>query len=173
MASKGISFNIEKATESIKDVYTVSGSHEAGGYNYGIVVSRFNEHLTTALVATAIACLREHGAKDAQITVAWVPGAFEIPVMASKMAKSGKYHSVMVFGAVLEGETLHARLISGTLVRAIAETSLETHVPIIDGVVNATSMKIAEKRCYSGEESRGWYCALAAMEMAHVVDSVS
>ena len=170
MASKGISFNIERR-RSRWNVYTVVESRSRR-LQYGIVVSRFNEHLTT-LVATAIACLREHGAKDAQITVAWVPGAFEIPVMASKMAKSGKYHAVMVFGAVLEGETLHARLISGTLVRAIAETTLETHVPIIDGVVNATSMKIAEKRCYSGEESRGWYCALAAMEMAHVVDSVS
>ena len=136
------------------------------------MVSRFNEHLTTALVATAIACLREHGAKDPQISVTWVPGAFEIPVAANKMAKSGKFHAIMAFGAVLEGETLHARLISGTLVRAIAEISLETNVPIIDGVVNAGTVKLAEKRCFGGEDSRGWYCAQAAMEMAQVMNNL-
>jgi 6,7-dimethyl-8-ribityllumazine synthase len=172
MASKGISFNIEKATASIKGVRQISGVHEAGNFRYGIVVSRFNETLTTALVATAIACLKAHGAEESQIVVAWVPGAFEIPVVANKMAHSGQFDSIIALGVVLEGETLHARLISGTLVRAIAESSLATDIPIIDGVVNAANIKLAEKRCLSGEESRGWYCALAAMEMAHVTSEV-
>ncbi|MFT5123017.1 MAG: 6,7-dimethyl-8-ribityllumazine synthase [Kiritimatiellia bacterium] len=172
MSAKGISRDIQSAAGSLEGICQVTGRHEAGNYAYAIVVSRFNEHLTTALLQSAVACLTQHGAKPTQIKVVWVPGAFEIPVVANKLAQAGKHHAIITLGVVLEGETLHARLISNSLVRGITMTSRENNLPIIDGVVTGNTLKQAEKRCLSGEDSRGWYAALAAMEMAHVMNAL-
>lgn len=172
MSSKGINRDIKSAAGALKGIYQLSGRHEAGNYAYAIVVSRFNEHLTTALLQSALSCLAQHGAKPKQIKVVWVPGAFEIPVVANKLAQAEKHHVIITLGAVIEGETIHGRLISNSLVHGITMTARENNLPIIDGVVTTDTMRQAEKRCLSGEESRGWYAALAAMEMAHVMNAL-
>lgn len=136
---------------------------------FGLVGSRFNPELTQPLVTSAVECLRAHGVADDHIEVAWVPGAYEIPVVLKKWASGGRIHALIGLGAVLQGATVHAQSISAQVSRAMTDIALEFRLPVIDAVVVAQTPELAAERCTTGEASRGWYAALAALEMASLL----
>lgn len=142
------------------------GMLDAKGLKVGLVVSRFNDFLTKQLVAGAIDCLVRHGANEKDITVAWVPGAYDMPLIVQKLAASGTYSAVVALGAVVQGATPHAGLINTQLTRALTQIALDTDVPVIDGVVAADTLEQAIERCGTKGGNRGWNAAQAAIEMA-------
>lgn len=150
----------------------LSGALEAQGLKFGIVVSRFNDLLTKQLLQGAVDCLVRHGASEKDITVAWVPGSFEIPLLAKSLAKTGKFSALVALGAVIQGATTHAGLINSQVARALGQIALETGVPVIDGVVAADSLDQAIERCGTKAGNRGWNAAQSAIEMANVIKQV-
>lgn len=150
----------------------LSGILEAQGLKFGIVISRFNDLLTKQLLQGAIDCLVRHGANEKDITVAWVPGSFEIPLLAKSLAKTGKFSALIALGAVIQGATSHAGLINSQVARALGQISLETGIPVIDGVVAADSLDQALERCGTKSGNRGWGAAQSAIEMANVIKQV-
>ena len=150
----------------------LSGVLEAQGLKFGIVISRFNDLLTKQLLQGAIDCLVRHGASEKDITVAWVPGSFEIPLLAKSLAKTGKFSALIALGAVIQGATSHAGLINSQVARALGQISLETGIPVIDGVVAADSLDQALERCGTKSGNRGWGAAQSAIEMANVIKQV-
>ncbi len=149
-------------------VREVSASLSAAGVKVGIVVSRFNDFLTKQLVGGAIDCLVRHGAAEADITVVWVPGANETPMVAQRLAAGRKHDVVIVLGAVVQGATPHADLINNQVARSVAQVALETGVPVINGVVCAGTLEQAIERCGTKAGNKGWQAAQAAIEMANV-----
>lgn len=159
------------------------GGHSAGGYRFGIVVSRFNGEITDALLKQALQALSEHGVDTEQVDVAQVPGAFEIPLAAKKMALSRQYHAVICLGAVIRGETPHFEYIASEVTRGISEIALETGVPVLYGVLTTETMEQARERSLPGvcapggkaagfELNRGRETALAAIEMVNLMDQI-
>lgn len=144
----------------------LGGQLSAKGRTFGLVISRFNDFLTRQLLAGAVDCLQRHGASEDALTVVWVPGAYEIPLAAQKLATGKKHSAVIALGAVIQGATPHAELINTQLARALMQISLETGVPVIDGVVAAENLEQAIERCGTKSGNRGWNAAQAAIEMA-------
>jgi 6,7-dimethyl-8-ribityllumazine synthase len=147
----------------------LSGDLSAKGHKFGIVISRFNDFLTKQLLQGAVDCLVRHGANEEDITVAWVPGAYETPLAIRKLAVSKGYSSLIALGAVVQGATPHAGLINSQVARALAQIGLETGVPVIDGVVAADNLEQAIERCGTKSGNRGWSAAQAAIEMANLM----
>jgi 6,7-dimethyl-8-ribityllumazine synthase len=145
-----------------------AGHLNASGLKFGIVISRFNDLLTGQLLRGALDGLVRHGARESDVAVAWVPGAYEIPMAANAMATGGKYNAVIALGAVIHGATPHADLISQQVTRALTQIALQTGVPVIDGVVTADNLDQAIERCGTKSGNRGWYAAQAAIEMANL-----
>lgn len=146
----------------------VLGSLDASGMRFGIVVARFNDELTNELARSAFQCLEQNGAKPETIDVVRVPGAYEIPVIAEKMASSGNYNALIVLGVVVEGETQHAQMIIDTTGQSLLDIACRHHVPVINEIVGVRTWAQAEARCLGGENTRGWYAAEAAVETARV-----
>jgi 6,7-dimethyl-8-ribityllumazine synthase len=135
---------------------------------YALVVSRFNEFFTSKLVGGAIDALKRHGAVDGQIDEAWVPGAFEIPMVASKLAASGRYSAVVCLGCVIRGHTPHFDYVAGQAARGIAQAALQSGVPVIFGVVTADTLEQAIERSGTKAGNKGFEAASAAIEMANL-----
>ena len=148
--------------------HQVVGNLDASGMRFGIVVSRFNDELTNELCRSACRCLEKNGAKPGTIDVVRVPGAYEIPVVADKLAATGNYNALIVLGVVIEGETQHAQMIIDTTGQSILDISCRHKVPVINEIVGVRSWTQAEARCLGGENTRGWYAAEAAIETARV-----
>jgi len=146
----------------------VVGNLDASGMRFGIVVSRFNGELTNELARSAFQCLEKNGAKPGTIDVVRVPGAYEIPGVAEKMASTGNYNALIVLGVVVEGETQHAQMIIDTTGQGLLDISCRHKVPVINEIVGVRSWAQAEARCLGGENTRGWYAAEAAIETARV-----
>ncbi|MFC1452268.1 6,7-dimethyl-8-ribityllumazine synthase [Verrucomicrobiota bacterium] len=146
----------------------LSGKLSAAGLKPAVVVSRFNDFLTRQLLSGAVDCLVRHGASDEDLTVAWTPGANEIPMVAHKMAVSGKYDGVIALGAVIQGATPHADLINGQVSRSLARTAVESGCPVINGVVCAGNLEQAIERSGTKAGNKGWHAALACIEMANL-----
>jgi 6,7-dimethyl-8-ribityllumazine synthase len=146
----------------------VLGNLDASGMRFGMVVARFNDELTNELARSAYQCLEINGAKRETIDVVRVPGAYEIPVVAEKMAASGNYNALIVLGVVVEGETQHAQMIIDTTGQSILDIACKYQVPIINEIVGVRTWAQAEARCLGGENTRGWYAAEAAIETARV-----
>ncbi len=163
---KGISKAIEPITGI--DARQVVGNLDASGMRFGIVVSRFNDELTNALASSAYQCLEENGAKPGTIDLVRVPGAYEVPGVAEKMAASGNYNALIVLGVVVEGETQHAQMIIDTTGQSILDISCKHQIPVINEIVGVRNWAQAEERCLGGENTRGWYAAEAAIETARV-----
>ena len=161
---------ISKSIESIAGINSkqVVGNLDASGMRFGIVISRFNDELTNALCQSAFQCLEKNGAKSETIDVVRVPGAYEIPVVAEKMAASKKYDALIVLGVVVEGETQHAQMIIDTTGQSILDIACRHHIPVINEIVGVRTWAQAEARCLGGENTRGWYAAEAAIETACV-----
>ncbi len=148
---------------------TYEGSLRAEGLRFGIVVSRFNEFITSKLLEGALDALRRHGADLESVEVAWVPGSFEIPLVAKRMARSGRYDAVICLGCVLRGATPHYEYIAGQVARGISQASLETGVPIIFGVITPDTLEQAIERAGTKMGNKGFQAAEAAIEMARLM----
>ncbi|UNC92778.1 6,7-dimethyl-8-ribityllumazine synthase [Candidatus Contubernalis alkaliaceticus] len=138
----------------------------ADKYRFGIVVSRFNEFISNKLLGGALDSLQRHGAKSENIEVAWTPGAFEVPLIAQKMAKTKQYDAVICLGAVIRGSTPHFEYVSSEVSKGIAKVSLDTEVPVIFGIVTTDNLEQAIERAGSKAGNKGWDAAMAAIEMA-------
>jgi 6,7-dimethyl-8-ribityllumazine synthase len=144
----------------------------AKGKKFGIVVSRFNEFLSSKLLDGATDTLRQHSVQDNSVDIAWVPGSFEIPIAAQRMAKSKKYDAIICLGAVIRGATPHFEYIASEVAKGIARISLDTEIPCIFGVVTADNLEQAIERAGSKQGNRGRDAAMNAIEMANLVDSI-
>jgi 6,7-dimethyl-8-ribityllumazine synthase len=144
----------------------------AKGKRFGIVASRFNDFITDRLVGGAVDALTRSGAKDTDIDVAKVPGAFEIPLMAQKMARSKRYHAVICLGAVIRGSTPHFDYVCAEASKGIAQVSMETGLPVIFGILTTDTIEQAIERAGTKAGNKGWDAAVAAVEMANLMETV-
>jgi len=150
----------------------VEGNYEAKGLKFAVVVSRFNELITRKLIEGATDGLKRHGCLDDDINVYYVPGAFEIPSVAKKLAQSKTFDAVVCLGAVIRGATPHFDYIANEVSKGIAAVSLETGVPVIYGVVTADSIEQALERAGTKLGNRGFDAAMSAIEMANLYKSI-
>ena len=148
------------------------GSLVARGMKVGIVAARFNEFITSKLLGGAIDGLVRHDVKEENIDVAWVPGAFEIPLIASKMAKSGKYDAVICLGAVIRGSTSHYDYVCSEVSKGIANVSLNTDIPVMFGVLTTENIEQAIERAGTKAGNKGYDCALGAIEMVNLIHNI-
>jgi len=142
------------------------------GLKFGVVVSRFNEFITRRLLEGAKDALLRHGTSEVDIEVAWVPGAFEIPLITKKLAQSKKYDAIICLGAVIKGGTPHFEYIIAEVTKGIASVSLEIGVPITYGVISTDTLEQAVERAGTKEGNKGFDAAVSAIEMANLVKSI-
>ena len=147
---------------------TFEGKLTSGNIRIGIVASRFNEFITSKLISGAMDGLIRHDVPEDSIHLAWVPGAFEIPLIASKMAKSGKYDAVICLGAVIRGATSHYDYVCNEVSKGIAAVSLETGIPVLFGILTTENIEQAIERAGTKAGNKGYDCALSAIEMVNV-----
>jgi 6,7-dimethyl-8-ribityllumazine synthase len=150
----------------------LQGVLDGKGRKFGIVVSRFNEAVSARLLDGALDCLKRHGTEEDGIDVAWVPGSFEIPLAARKLAEAGTYDAVICLGAVIRGATPHFDVIASQVARGVARASDKTGLPVIFGVITADSMEQAIERSGGKNGNKGWNAALSALEMASLLASM-
>ncbi|MBM6884673.1 6,7-dimethyl-8-ribityllumazine synthase [Pseudoflavonifractor phocaeensis] len=148
---------------------TFEGKLVSSGIKVGIVVARFNEFITSKLLSGAMDGLLRHNVQEEDIQVAWVPGAFEIPLIASKMAKSGKYDAVICLGAVIRGSTSHYDYVCNEVSKGIAAVSLESGIPVMFGVLTTENIEQAIERAGSKAGNKGSECAEGAIEMVNLI----
>ena len=150
----------------------LEGKVVAEGMKVGIVVARFNEFITSKLLSGAIDGLVRHDVKEDDVDVAWVPGAFEIPLVASKMAKRRKYDAVICLGAVIRGSTSHYDYVCNEVSKGIAAVSMENDIPVMFGVITTENIEQAIERSGSKAGNKGYECALGAIEMVNLIRKI-
>lgn len=138
----------------------------------GLVVGRFNEFITSKLLSGALDSLNRHGVLDENIEVYWVPGAFEIPLLAKKMARSKKYDAVICLGAVIRGATPHFDYVAAEVSKGIAKAGMDTEIPVIFGIITADTIEQAIERAGTKAGNKGWDAAVTAIEMANLMQAV-
>ncbi|WP_138492997.1 6,7-dimethyl-8-ribityllumazine synthase [Paenibacillus pinistramenti] len=148
------------------------GNLVSSGLKYGIVVGRFNEFITSKLLGGALDALKRHGVKDEEVDVAWVPGAFEIPLAAQKLAESGKYNAVITLGTVIRGSTSHYDYVCNEVAKGVSAISLKTGLPVIFGVLTTENIEQAVERAGTKAGNKGWDAAVAAIEMANLTNQL-
>lgn len=148
------------------------GNLIAQGLKFGIVVARFNEFITSKLLSGALDGLKRHGAEDDNIDVAWVPGAFEIPLIAKKMVQTNKYDAVICLGAVIRGSTSHYDYVCAEVSKGIANVSLSTGVPVIFGVLTTDNIEQAVERAGTKAGNKGFEAAVTAIETANLTKTL-
>ena len=151
---------------------TFEGKVVSEGIKVGIVASRFNEFITAKLLGGAVDGLVRHDVREEDIDVAWVPGAFEIPLIAKKMAASGKYDAVICLGAVIRGATSHYDLVCNEVAKGVAHVSLEAGVPVLFGVVTTDTIEQAIERAGTKAGNKGYDCATSAIEMVNLIKQI-
>lgn len=147
----------------------VQGSLSAENARFAIVVGRFNQFVSQSLLDGALDCLARHGIKDENITVYWVPGAFEIPLIAQKAAESGKCEAVICLGAIIRGATPHFEYISANAAKGVSAAALQSGLPVIFGILTTNSIEQAIERAGTKSGNKGWDAALAALEMVDLI----
>jgi len=150
----------------------ISAKLDAKGKDFAVVISRYNHFLTTKMLEGALDCLNRHGADDAKIEIVWVPGSFEIPYLAKRLAASGKYQAVICLGAVIRGDTPHFDYIATEVAKGIAKISLEEKTPVIFGVITSDTLEQAIERAGTKSGNKGWDAALSAIELANLYELV-
>jgi len=150
----------------------IEGELQAKGLKFGIVISRFNEFITSKLLDGAKDALVRHGATEDDIEVARVPGSFEIPMIAKKMAAKGVYNAIICLGTVIRGATPHFEYISAEVSKGIASASMETGVPIAFGIITCDTIEQAVERAGTKGGDKGWDAAMTAIEMAQLLKKV-
>ena len=148
---------------------TYEGRLDAKGLRIALLASRFNETITKSLLDGALSALRRHGLDDASITVAWVPGAFELPMTAKRLADSGEFDAIVCLGAVIRGATTHYDYVCGQAAAGIARVALDTGVPVIFGVLTTENIEQAIERSGTKAGNKGFDSAVAAIEMADLL----
>lgn len=151
---------------------TFEGNLIANSMKVGIVAARFNEFITNKLLGGAMDGLLRHGVQEEDVQVAWVPGAFEIPLIASKMAKSGKYDAVICLGAVIRGSTTHYDYVCSEVSKGIATVSLHSDIPVMFGVLTTENIEQAIERAGSKAGNKGYDCAVGAVEMVNLIREI-
>lgn len=151
---------------------TYEGNLIAKGLKFGVVVGRFNEFIGSKLLGGAIDALKRHGAEENEIEIAWVPGAFEIPLVANKMAKSKKYDAVICLGAVIRGNTPHFDYVSSEVTKGVAQVGLNAELPVIFGVLTTDSIEQAIERAGTKAGNKGYDAAVTAIEMANLLREI-
>lgn len=152
---------------------TIEGALTTSGEKFCIVISRFNEFIGSKLLSGAKDELVRHGVSEGNITVVWVPGAFEIPIVAKKCAKSGKYNAIITLGAVIKGSTSHYDYVCAEVSKGVASVSLETEVPVIFGVLTTDNLEQAIERAGTKAGNKGSDAAKAAIEMSNLLSSLA
>ena len=147
----------------------IEGELQAKGLKFGIIVSRFNDFITTRLLEGAQDALLRHGAKEDDIVVIKVPGSFEIPMAAKKLASKGSYNALICLGTIIRGATPHFEYIAAEVSKGIAMVSLETGVPVTFGVLTTDTIEQAIERAGTKSGNKGWDAAMTAIEMAHLL----
>jgi 6,7-dimethyl-8-ribityllumazine synthase len=148
---------------------TIQGNLTAKNLKIGIIVGRFNEFIGSKLLSGAVDALIRHDAEDNNITTVWVPGAFEIPLIAKKMAKSNKYDAIICLGAIIRGGTTHYDLVSAEVAKGIALVSNDVEIPIIFGVITTENLEQAIERAGTKSGNKGFEAAVSAIEMANIL----
>ena len=151
---------------------TIEGQLSAQGLRVGIVVARFNEFINSKLLAGALDALKRHGADEDAVDVAWVPGAFEIPMIAQKMAESKKYDAIICLGTVIRGSTSHYDYVCAEVSKGVAHVGLASGVPTIFGVLTTDTIEQAIERSGTKAGNKGFDAAMAAMEMANLLKAI-
>lgn len=152
-----------------REIKTYEGGLQAKGMRFGLVCARFNDFFVSKLVDGAIDCLLRHGAAATDIETAWVPGSFEIPLVAQRLAASGQYDAVIALGVVIQGSTAHANYVNAEVSKGLAQVSLASGVPVIYGVVTTENIEQAIERSGSKAGNRGASAAISAIEMANLL----
>jgi len=150
----------------------IEGQLNAEGKKFGIVVSRFNEMISKSLLGGAFDCLSRHGANENEITVVYVPGSFEIPLAAKKLALSKKHDAIICLGAVIRGGTPHFDYIAAEVSKGVANVGLESGVPVIFGIITSDTIEQAIERAGTKAGNKGWDAALNAIEMADLIKKI-
>lgn len=147
----------------------IQGQLNAKGKKFGIVVSRFNDFITRRLLDGALDCIERHGGSPGDVDIIWVPGSFEIPVIAQKMAQSGRYDAVLCLAAVIRGGTVHFEYIAAEVSKGIAQIGLKSGLPVIFGVLTCDTIEEAVERAGTKHGNKGWQAALSGIEMADLM----
>ncbi len=142
------------------------------GIRVGIICARFNEFITSKLLGGALDGLKRHNVEDDNIEIAWCPGAFEIPLIASKMAKSGKYDAVICLGAVIRGTTSHYDYVCAEVSKGIAQVTLQSDIPVMFGVLTTDTIEQAIERAGTKAGNKGFDCACSAIEMVNLINEI-
>lgn len=150
----------------------IEGNLNAEGKRFAIVAGRFNEFITGKLVDGALDCIKRHQGDLGNVDIAWVPGAFEIPLMAKKLAASKKYDAVLSLGAVIRGSTPHFDFVSNEVAKGVSKVALDTEVPVIFGVLTVDTIEQAIERAGTKAGNKGWEAALGAIEMTSLFDNL-
>jgi 6,7-dimethyl-8-ribityllumazine synthase len=148
------------------------GELQAKGLKFGIIVSRFNDFITTKLLDGAVDALIRHGAEEEDIEIVKVPGSFEIPLIAKRLASKGKYNALICLGTIIRGATPHFEYVASEVSKGIAAVSLEIGIPIAFGVITSDTIEQAIERAGSKAGNKGWDAALTAIEMAQVLKKI-
>jgi 6,7-dimethyl-8-ribityllumazine synthase len=148
---------------------TFEGKLIAEGLRFGIIVGRFNEFIGGKLLSGALDAISRHGGSEKDVDIAWVPGAFEIPIVAKKLAKSGNYDAIICLGAVIRGATTHFELVAGEVTKGIALVGLETGIPVIFGILTTETIEQAIERAGTKAGNKGFDAAVTAIEMANLL----
>lgn len=151
----------------------IEGNLVGTGLKIGIVASRFNDFITTRLLSGAEDALKRHGVNEEDVTVAWVPGAFEIPLVAKKMAEMGEFDAVITLGAVIRGATPHFDYVSNEVAKGVASTGMESGIPVIFGVLTTDTIEQAIERAGTKAGNKGWDVAVTAIEMGNLYKQLS
>ena len=150
----------------------LEGKISAEGFHFAIVVSRFNDFISSKLTEGAMDALIRHGATDKQISLVKVPGSFEIPLAAKKLAESGDYNAIICLGAVIRGSTPHFEYIAAEVSKGVASVALETNIPVTFGVLTTDSLEQAIERAGTKSGNKGWDAAVSAMEMLNLFENL-
>lgn len=152
---------------------TYEGKLVAKGLRFGVVASRFNELLSSKLLDGALDALKRHDADEKAIELAWVPGAFELPLAAKRMAATGRYDAVICLGVIIRGSTPHFEYVAAEAAKGIAKVSLDSGVPVAFGVITADSVDQAVERAGTKAGNKGWQAAVVAIEMADLMRAMA
>jgi 6,7-dimethyl-8-ribityllumazine synthase len=150
----------------------VEGQLSAKNLSFGIVISRFNEFFSKKILDGALDALKRHGCQEEKITVVWVPGSFELPLVAKKLAKTKKFDAIIALGVLIQGSTPHFDFIASETAKGIAQSALETDCPIAFGVITAENIEQAVERAGSKSGNKGFFAAMTAIEMANLYKSL-
>jgi len=153
-------------------IKTLQGHLNAQNRKFAVVISRFNEFISQKMLDGAMDCLLRHGADEKNVTIHWVPGSFEIPLIAQKTATSGQYDAVICLGTIIRGDTPHFEYIASEVAKGIAHVSLDSGTPVAFGIITADTTEQAIERAGTKSGNKGWDAALSAIEMADLIKKI-